>query len=412
MRVLHIGYYGASGGAGGAVVTRNLHFGLRNAGIDSTILCREGSNESLHIKSFQASRIEKRIDSLVRRCAEPLGLNGLDGFRYLRLRKADILRESEIINIHRIYAFLSYLSFLTFAKEKPTVLTMHDMWSFTGHCYASLDCERWKTGCGKCPYPHVLPRIRRDNTKLEWKFKKWIYERSQLYIVTLSRRQTEQVKQSMLSRFPIYHIPNGINTTLYQPLDPQKCRSLLGIPENKRVIMFMSVSLNNYIKGGDLLVRAMSGLPKSLKAQTVLLLLGHDGDDIARSVDMETIQFGYVSNDRIKSMCFSAADLFIHPTRADSLPMVIQESMSCGTPVVSFRVGGVPDLVQQGVSGYLAEPENADDLSRGIMHLLGDRALLESMREKCREIILRDFPLELQVSRYIDLYRTMIFERR
>jgi glycosyltransferase involved in cell wall biosynthesis len=212
----------------------------------------------------------------------------------------------------------------------------------------------------------------------------------------------------MLNRFPIHHIPNGIDTEAYQPLDPKQCRSLLGIPTDKKVLMFGAENLNNARKGGDLLLKALQSLPESLKAETVLLTLGNGGEAILEAVGMPNLNLGYVSSDRLKAIAYSAADLFIFPTRADNLPLVLQESMACGTPMVSFKVGGVLDLVRPGVTGYLAQPEDPQDFSSGIMQLLEDKHLRESMRQTCRAIALEEYPVELQAQRYIQLYRQVL----
>jgi len=84
------------------------------------------------------------------------------------------------------------------------------------------------------------------------------------------------------------------------------------------------------------------------------------------------------------------------------------ESMACGTPVVSFRVGGVPELVRPGITGYLAEPGDANDLANGILQLLEDEALRQAMSQQCRAIALKEYPLELQVQRYLELYRQVL----
>jgi glycosyltransferase involved in cell wall biosynthesis len=138
-----------------------------------------------------------------------------------------------------------------------------------------------------------------------------------------------------------------------------------------------------------------------------LMLLGKGGDGLAKNIDLPVINLGYADSDQLKAIFFSAADLFVVPTRADNFPVVLLESMACGTPVVSYRIGGVPDTVHPGVTGYLAEPENADDLAEGILQLVEDDRLRESMGEKCRHLAVKEYRLELQVQRYIALYQQL-----
>jgi glycosyltransferase involved in cell wall biosynthesis len=212
----------------------------------------------------------------------------------------------------------------------------------------------------------------------------------------------------MLNRFPIHHIPHGIDTDVYQPLDPEQCRSLLGVPAGKKVLMFAAPNLKHFWKGGDLLLKALQSLPASLKAETVLLLLGNGGDAIAETAGIETVDLGYVSNDRLKAIAYSAADLFVSPTRAEAFGLVLLESIACGTPVVSFAVGGVPDLARPGITGYLAEPENPQDLCNGVVELLEDESTRHLLSKQCRAVAIKEYNFELHLQRYIDLYRQVL----
>lgn len=406
MNVLHINQSDISGGA--AIAAYRLHQGLLAQGIDSRLLVEK---EKIKTSSERVASIPRnhRIENKIGRLTRPLGLNYVHFMGAFDIPKHTFYKDAGILNFHNLHnGSFNYLAVPLLTENKPAVFTLHDMWNFTGHCAYSYDCERWKIGCGKCPYPDAFPAIRRDNTRLEWKLKNWVYSRSSLTIVTLSRWLTEQVKQSMLNRFPIHYIPNGIDTEAYQPLEPEQCKFLLGIPTGKKVLMFGAEILKDARKGGDLLLKALQSLPESLKAGTVLLILGYGGEAISEAVGMTTLNLGYVSSDRLKSIAYSAADVFVFPTRADNLPLTLQESMACGTPMVSFKIGGVPDLVRPGITGYLAEPENAEDFCHGIVQLLEDQNLREQQGKQCRAIALEEYPLELQAKRYIALYRQIL----
>jgi glycosyltransferase involved in cell wall biosynthesis len=410
MKVLHLNYRGLKG-AGSAMATRRLHYGLRKAGVDSRILCVENGDESAHITALPRSRVRRRLDALFHKATAEFGLNYAFDLNSGMIKASPLYIDADIINAHNFTAFFSYLSLPGLSKLKPMVLTLHDMWSYTGHCYASLDCDRWKFGCGRCPHPEMFPSIRRDATRLEWRLKKWAYDRSNLNIITLSSERTEQARESLFKRFSINHIPNGIDVEAYKPIDREKCRSLLGLPNDKRVLMFMAKSLQSRIKGPDLVLRALQNLPPPIKAKTLLVLVGDNGDAITKSLDIETLYLGFIGNDRLKSICYSASDLFIYPTRADTFPLVLLESLSCGTPIVSFRTGGVPDVVRPGITGYLAEPENVEDLSRGILQLLENDVLRAHMREHCRRIAIHEYSIEVQVQRYMKVYREILDRR-
>ena len=404
MKILHVNQSDVSGGA--AIAAYRLHQGLLAQQIESHLLVGKATIKSDRVAEVSRSR---RVEAQLARLTNELGLNYLNHINTFGVSKHSFYKQADILNFHNLHTgYFNYLAIPSLTKTKPAVFTLHDMWSFTGHCAYSYDCDRWKTGCGQCPYLEIYPAIRRDNTHLEWKLKDWVYSQSNLTIVTPSRWLTEQAQQSMLNRFSIHYIPYGIDTELYQPLDSEQCRAVLGIPTHKNVLMFGADSLSDNRKGGDLLFQALSCLPDALKADTVLLMIGSNSESISKAIGMQTIELGYVGSDRLKAIAYSAADLFIFPTRADNLPLVLQESMACGTPMVSFKVGGVPDLVRPGITGYLATPEDADDFSIGIVQLLEDKALRDRMGRNCREIALEEYPLKLQAQRYLELYRQLL----
>ena len=259
------------------------------------------------------------------------------------------------------------------------------------------------------PLPRQYPRIQRDSTRLEWRLKQWVYSKTNLAVVVPSQWLMAMVQKSLLNCFPIHHIPYGIDTKTFQTLDPEQCRSLLGIAPDSRVLMFGAQNLSDPRKGGDLLLTALEQLPESLKAETLLLTIGSSPQiGLSETIGIKTLNLGYVASDHLKAIAYSAADLFVLPTRADNLPLVLQESMACGTPMVSFKVGGVPELVQPDITGYLAEPENAADLSQGIVQLLSDPDGRDRMGQICRNLALKEYPLERQAIRYRELYQQMI----
>ena len=174
----------------------------------------------------------------------------------------------------------------------------------------------------------------------------------------------------------------------------------------------MHSKAEGFRKGGDLLVKALESLPAALKAETVLLLLGEGGEAIAEAVGIPALNLGYVSSDQLKAIAYCAADLFILPTRADNLPLGLLESMACGTPPVSFRVGGVPELVRPASPAIWPSRAMRHDLSNGILQLLEDEALRHAMSQRCRAIALKEYPLELQVQRYLELYRQVLANSR
>ena len=404
MKILHINQSDIVGGA--SILAYRLHQALANKGFDSFILA--DVVKSLDPTIFPIKR-RRLLEELSSRFFQQLGLNYVDIKNTFSLPDYPCFQESDILNFHNLHGgYFNYLAISKLTQRKPAVFTLHDMWSFTGHCAYSFGCDRWKTGCGQCPHLDTYPVVSRDRTSLEWKLKRWIYNHSNLRIVTPSKWLFELAQQSLLSHLPISHIPNGLDVSVYCPLEPQMCRAALRLPLDKKVVFFITQSLKDPRKGGDLLFESLRNLPQSLKKEIVLVTMGQAGETLAEAIDVQTVTLGYVGSDRLKALAYSAADLFIFPTRADNFPIVLQESMACGTPMVSFDVGGVSELVRPGITGLLAKPEDPADLANKIAELLEDDSLRYKMSENCRSIAVEEYSIELQAQRYIALYKKAV----
>lgn len=405
MNVLHINQSDIGGGA--AIAGYRLHKGLLKQGINSKLLV--GSAESDDSMVSVTPR-RYRMENQLRRLTQPLGFNHLNYIGSFDIPKHPFFQQSDILNFHNLhFSGFSYLSIPRLTKQKPAVFTLHDMWSFTGHCAYSYDCTRWQTGCGSCPYPDTYPQIRRDTTKWVWNLKDWVYSQSNMAVVAPSKWLADQARASMLGKwFPIHHIPYSIDTEAYQPLDCETCRTALGIPSEKNVLLFSAVNLKDSRKGGDLLLQVLQSLPEPIKRNSILLTIGKQNEQLSTNVDIKSIHLGYVNSDRLKAIAYSAADLFIFPTRADNLPLVLQESMACGTPMVSFDVGGVGDLVRHKDTGYLARSEDVSEFRHGIVELLEDADLRFAMKKRCREVALAEYSTGLQEKSYLSIYEKLL----
>jgi glycosyltransferase involved in cell wall biosynthesis len=407
MHILQVSFSDYAQGGGGAIAMYRLHESLKQSGMAGKILCGTktlNSDESILVPP------RFRGEHQLRRLTQKLGLNDIDRISSFHIQQMEAFQEADILNFHVIHSgFFNYLTIPKLTTTKPAVMTLHDMWAFTGHCAYSYDCDRWKTGCGRCPDLDSPPTVQRDNTRLEWRFKDWAYQHSQMAVVAPSRWLAGLAQQSMLGSLPIHLIPYGIDTTVFKPHDRAFCRDLLGIPQSKKVLMYSAANISDRRKGVDLLCQALQKLPDSLKTEIVLLVMGSQHRSVEQELsEFQVISLGYIEYEPIKAIAYSAADLFVFPTRADNLPLVLQESLACGTPIVSFKVGGVPDLVRPGITGYLAKSEDPQDFSQGLMTLLEDHALRQKLGENCRAIALSEYPIELQSRRYIEVYQQLL----
>ncbi len=403
---LNLSDYSLTGGTG--ITMHRLHTGINKKGIESKIFCARNQFSDRNIAVQKRCYTVRAVEAILRKLEVEVGLNDISRvISSLNIRKHEAYRATDIVNLHCIHdEFISYLA-LPWLTRKPTVFTIHDMWAFTGHCTSSYECERWRSGCGECPHLEAPPRVKKDNTRLEWNLKNWAYSRSRLHVVTPSQWIYDLAQKSMLRRFPIHYIPHGLDTEVYYPQNKEHCRSVLGIPSGKKVLMFGTSSIKDYRKGGDLLIKALQMIPTSIKSETVVVTIGH-GKVKSEDIGMPCLNFGYVDSDYFKAIIYAAADIFVYPTRSDSFGLVSMESLACGTPVVTFRVGGLTDTVRPNITGLLAEPENIAQFRDFIVQLLEDDNLRATMSENCRKVAVKEYSLELYAQRYIDLYHQIL----
>lgn len=315
-------------------------------------------------------------------------------------------------NLHGGYFDLRVLTWLS--KQVPVVLTLHDAWLLSGHCAHSLDCERWKTGCGKCPDLTLDPAIRRDATAHNWQRKRELFKHSRLYIATPSRWLMQKVEQSILTSglTEARIIPNGVDLSIFHPGDQQLARTALGIPRDALVILFIANAVRRNIwKDYRMLHDAVALTAERIKARQILLFaLGEDGSP-ERIGSAEVRFVPYQSDPRTVARYYQAADVYVHASRADTFPNAVVEALACGTPVVATAVGGIPEQVEHGRTGFLVPRNDSQALAHQVTKLLCENELRQSISRQAAEAAHRQFDLQRQVNAYLAWYHELVHER-
>jgi len=395
----------ADGDAGGGQVQMGrLRDGLKRTGMDARVLCRYKSlDDSVLIPSKPF--LERAIGKFTKR----FGLNDIHLVGSDAVTDLQEFKDADVLDIHCLHSdTFSYLGLPALTAKKPTVFTFHDMWPITGHCHASLECERWKSGCGNCPHLETYPAVRRDATALEWRLKKWAYKRSKFSIIAPSRWLCDKIQESSLGEVPVHHVPHGVDLDVFKPLNRDQCRQQLGIPLGKNVILFAAESMMRPLKGADLLVQTLQSLPEGVKRDSVLLVFGETSEEILKQIPMPVVDLGYLHRDCFKAIAYSSANVLLNPSRAESFGLVVLESIACGTPVVSFGVGGVKDLVRPGITGFVADSEDPIDLAARVVEFFADTAKATALSEQCRQVALAEYCIGTQVRRYHEIYQLEI----
>jgi len=316
------------------------------------------------------------------------------------------LPSCDLINLHWIAGFVDYGSFFARVPNRiPTVWTFHDMNPFTGGCHYDEGCGRFVECCGGCP--QLGSKDLHDLSRQIWRRKRNIFQQiepDRLHIVTPSLWLTEEAKRSsLLGRFSSSVIPNGLDTDIFSPRDPSMARAVLDLPQSARVVLFVAGSMDNWRKGFVFLAEALSELTELPN----LFLVSLGGGKPALNFHIDHLHLGYADNDRLLSFAYSAADVFVISSVQDNFPNTVLEALACGTPVVGFSVGGIPEMVRSGVTGLLAPPGDERALAAAISHLLENDVTRAEMSTNCRRIATEEYSLEIQANRYIKLYEAL-----
>ena len=318
----------------------------------------------------------------------------------------------DIIHCHNLHGGYFDLRMLPqLSKQIPVVITLHDAWLLSGHCAHSFDCERWKTGCGNCPDLSIPYSIRRDASAYNWRRKKNIFSRSQVFVTTPSRWLMDKVEQSMLAPAIIEKrvIPNGVDLSIFQPADPSKVRGALGLPEGVLIVLFAANGIRASVwKDYSTMKRAIGLVSEKMAGSKLLFLaLGENAPD--EHAGSATIRFVPYERDMKMVACYyQAADLYVHAARADTFPNTVLEALACGIPVVATAVGGIPEQIHEGKTGFLTPPGDASAMAGAIQRLLEDPDLRKTMGEAASREAQEKFSLDLQAGRFLDLYDEIV----
>jgi glycosyltransferase involved in cell wall biosynthesis len=217
--------------------------------------------------------------------------------------------------------------------------------------------------------------------------------------------------ESIVSGHPTYLIPNPLDTDVFRPHPKLESRRAVNAPPGKRILLCTAVDLSRYFKGMDLMVTALNSLPSTERASLALLVMGNGAARLSEMLDLEVVDLGFIEDDACKAVIYSAADVLIVPSRAESFGNVIAEGIACGTPVVAFSVGSIPELVVSGETGLLAAPENPADLAARLLEALSAPVELRRMGEECRALAVETFSEPRVVQKYIRLYNDLLAEK-
>lgn len=411
MKILHI-TTSTSGGAGVACI--RLHQGLLSKGISSHVLClKDYANTAATVpgiheyaSGFLSTYIRKGKTWLYDRKLKQQLKNQPEGYEVFSsihtsfdITSHPVYKEADIINLHWVSGFMDYTSFFR-KNKKPVVWTMHDMFPFTGGCHHADNNTGFETDCGYCPQLQGTLNPKFAFQQLAEK-KAALADKTSLHIVTPSQwLYNLSIKSALFKNYPHTVINNGASTEIFNSKKREAARAELGLPAGKKILLFVAQSVNNKRKGIHLLWKAL----QQVKTKDILLLSVGKEDD-RMPADFLYQQMGTITDPEKIALVYQSADVFVLPSLAENLPNTIAESLLCGTPVIAFAVGGIPEMVMNEENGYSLPPDPVQ-LAAAI-----DRFFLQPgqfNRHSIEENAFKKYNLATQAGAYMEVYKKIM----
>jgi glycosyltransferase involved in cell wall biosynthesis len=418
LKVVHLNTYDGNGGAGRACI--RLNSALLSQNINSKVIVHYKFGKNPEIGDFNKNFIQKYYT------AATIVLERIWAKKYLKALKTPFsfawfgrsvidhpdVKNADIIHLHWVnHGFLNPAHIAEIAKlGKPVVWTFHDSNAFTGGCHVRYTCDHFERECGNCPL--LKNESPQDYSHRIWAQKNDAYQKLDFKIIAPSLwMQASVLRSSLMRGKSIGQIPNTLPTDVFKAADKQFAKEKMGFAKDKFVFLsgFMP-SRKDLHKGTSYLLESLELLKNRIGAKAneiELVVFGNRNTEDVPEFPFKTTFLGTINNDGQLALCYAAADAFLIPSLEDNLPYTVMECLSCGTPVVGFTTGGIPDMVKHEYNGYLAEYRSAESFADGMEWIINypDRPKLQ---RQARQSIMDNFSEDIIAKRHLELYHSLV----
>ena len=396
------------GGAESAVV--RIHRALGRLGHESHLFVGSRSSDDPTTTEIARPRIFPGLNRSSAWASRITGLQTLyaPGFRQL-MRTLD----QDVVHVHTLwgahgYADLGGLAAVT--RRRPTVITLHEAWMMTGHCACPYGCDRWRQGCGDCPDLRRVPPVSRDATRLNWARKRRVIRQIRAQFTTVSRWLAARAAESpILEGQPVTVVHEPIDEVTFVPGSREQARRHLRIADDAFVVMMAGQSVEGVREG--IALEGLAAVARCRIPRLLALLIGHSSElaaERARPTAARTLRFQDPAG---LAMCYRAADVTLVASTYETFGLIAAESSACGTPVVAFATGGLPEIVDDGKTGWIVPSGDVDRLSAALLRAAEDRLRLRAMGDLAAAKARDCFSSGAIARRYVEVYEMAIAAR-
>jgi glycosyltransferase involved in cell wall biosynthesis len=420
MRILILSTFDTFGGA--AIAATRLNKALVKSGVKSTLLVQDKKSKELYVEGITSNWFQKKL-ALFRFVFDRLQFIFFEKSKAYRFQFSQgtigvdihnhpLVQDADVIHLHWInFVFLSVNSIKKIIDlKKPVVITMHDMWYFTGGCHYSKDCTNYLHECGNCE-PFLKNPTLEDLSHQGWLQKKSLFKNTQITFVACSEWLAAKARtSSLLNGADILAIPNPINANVFINSDKKEAQDFFKLSQDKKYVLFAAMKVSDERKGFEYFKQALNILKSmlSMDQNTIeLLIFGQEDTSDFESITFKVNSLGRLTDVTTIAKAYAAAHVFVIPSIEDNLPNTVMESLSCGTPVVGFNTGGIPEMIEHKKTGYIATRKSPNDLAKGMYWTLF-QSEYEKLCLTCREKVLSDYTENIVVNKYVQVYNTYL----
>ncbi len=406
---------------GAAVACRRLMKSLKKQGVSVKMLVRDKQSMDSDVESINKTEFDKRINNLrfvyerlviwlnnffsrKNLFAVSLANTGVD------VSEHPLVQEADVIHIHWMnQGFLSLKSVEKLIRlNKPVVWTMHDMWPCTGICHHARNCSHYTQDCGNCFFLKLSGK--KDLSYRIFQKKLRVGYENICFVACSNWLKIKAEKSRLLKHSKLTVIPNPLDINLFSPVDKSEVRQKLGLSLNSYFLLFGAAKVGDVRKGFEYYFEALRLLNRKmpeLNGKLELIFMGEFGLEMPHDIPYPAHFTGFLTDEKKIADWYNAASLFVLPSLEENLPNMIMESIACGTPVVGFDTGGIPEMIDHKYNGYVARYKDSYDLMKGIYWILFE-ANSEILSQKARQKVVENYAEEIIARKYYNLYEQLL----
>lgn len=337
------------------------------------------------------------------------GFQEIIPWEYLHLIEEIKHHKYDIVHFHDLTTAVSPFTLKLLSRNIPVVWTMHDTSPFTGGCINPFGCDHFTQGCYDCPQKGNWPM----DGHFHWgplyqKIKKYIHQEPNIHLISPSQWLIQMAKKSHIIQKDIHLINNCVNQEIFKALDKNIAKQQLGIQHERFTIVIAAGNVSSKTKGVDYALKILAALQKRIDFK--LVLIGAMSDKVMFA-EFDYISSGYTTSTDTLNLYFNAADIFLNCSLGDNFPLVVLESLASGTPVIGFKTGGIPEMIDQNINGFLSEIFDTQTLIEKIEEIYHSK-IYKKWSIASRQKVEQCYSKEMFTSKHEQLYTKLLQEAK